>query len=75
MSILDVTAFAVVAFRWHVHTFFAFTLLAVFIGLEVIPQRRMIKKISFITMVFGLAVSLQQPAIRHLPMVKFLFNY
>jgi hypothetical protein len=54
MSILDVTAFAVVAFGWHVQTFFACTLLAVFIGVEVIPQRRMIKKISFITMVlFG----------------------
>jgi hypothetical protein len=47
----DVTAFAVVAFGWHVQTFFACTLLAVFIGVGVMPQRRMIKKISFITVV------------------------
>lgn len=49
MSILDVAAFGVVAFGWHVHTFFACTLLAVFIGVEVMPQRRTMKKISFIT--------------------------
>lgn len=49
MSILDVTAFAVVAFRWQVYTFLACALLAVFIGVEVMPQRRTIKKISFIT--------------------------
>ena len=51
MSMLDVAAFTVVVFEWCVHTFFAFTLFAVFDGVVVIPQRRMIKKISFITMV------------------------
>ena len=51
MSMLDVAAFTVVVFEWHVHTFFAFSLFAVFDGVVVIPQRRMIKKISFITMI------------------------